>query len=83
MTKKTHSFSKKYGECAKRSLRTFLQAFTAMLITSLAGAQYENDNALCAVISGAITAAIAAGLAAVMNMNGGDGECSLSKDETE
>ncbi len=83
MTKKTHEFSKKYGECARRSLRTFLQAFTAVLITSLGNAQYENDSAMHAIIGSALTAAIAAGLAAVMNIKGGEAQCCLSKDETE
>lgn len=54
-----------------------------MLITSLNGIQSENADAQSAIIRGALTAAIAAGFAAVMNLKEGEELCCHSKEETE
>ncbi|MBQ7131139.1 MAG: hypothetical protein IJO29_01070 [Oscillospiraceae bacterium] len=83
MMKRIYKFLQKHSECIKRTLRTFFQAFAAMLITSLSGIQSENADAQSAIIRGALTAAIAAGFAAVMNLNGGEEICCHSKEETE
>lgn len=56
-------------DCAKRSAKTFFQAFAAVLLTTLCNAEYANSGAETTIVKGALTAAIAAGICAVMNIN--------------
>lgn len=62
-------FISKQNDCAKRSAKTFFQAFAAVLLTTLGNAEYAGENAQTAIVKGALTAAIAAGICAVMNIN--------------
>lgn len=72
MMNRIYSFFAARSDCAKRSFKTFFQAFAAVLITSLSSAQPDSPDAQSAIVKSALTAAIAAGIAALMNMKRGE-----------
>lgn len=66
---KFRKFISNQKDCAKRSAKTFFQAFAAVLLTTLCNAEYVSADAETTIVKGALTAAIAAGICAVMNIN--------------
>ncbi len=60
-------------EWLRRALRTFLQAalgFVAANLTAyISGVDFSNKDVISSVIIGLVTSSIAAGIAAVMNIN--------------
>ena len=56
------------GETTKRALRTFAQAFVAFLVAGLPLLDWTDTSAIKAAGVGLLISAIAAGIAAVMNL---------------
>lgn len=56
-----------------RTVRTFLQAALSYMLVNLAAADFtENESSIRTVVLGLIISSVAAGLAAVMNLEKGD-----------
>lgn len=66
----------KYMETLRRALRTFLQAAVGYVVTNVAiiTAGYQEGTLTKAIIVGFVGSAVAAGLAAVMNLPPKDDE---------
>ena len=57
-----------------RAFRTFLQAALSYMLVNLAAADFSGDtDAAKTVLTGLLVSSVAAGLAAVMNLEKGDG----------
>jgi hypothetical protein len=74
-------------EWLRRALRTFVQAITgyiaANLVCTVAGIEISDGNELKVAIIGLIGSAIAAGVAAVMNIIPLNNNANTDKEETE
>lgn len=57
-------------EPVKRALRTFVQAVAGYIVVNVVTLDFSSNNA----VKGFIIAAIAAGIAAAMNINGGSND---------
>lgn len=56
------------SDTSKRALRTFLQAFFAYLVTAIPLVEWSDTSMIKATGIGVLLAAVAAGVAAVMNL---------------
>ncbi len=64
----------KYRETIRRAIRTFAQAAVGYIVANIALIKWDDAGALKTTVAAVITTAIAAGLAAVMNLPGGKDE---------
>lgn len=75
------------SDTSKRALRTFLQAFFAYLVTAIPLVEWSDTSMMKATGIGVLLAAVAAGIAAVMNLeyvpNGKPADVEIDNSETE
>lgn len=64
----------RYKETIRRAIRTFAQAAVGYIVANLALIKWDDPGALKTTVTAVITTAVAAGLAAVMNLPGGNDE---------
>lgn len=75
------------NDTSKRALRTFLQAFFAYLVTAIPLVEWSDTSMIKATGIGVLLAAVAAGVAAVMNLeqvpNGKPADAEIDSGEVE
>lgn len=59
-------------ETVQRTLRTFIQAAIAYIVANIALVDFSDKSILKSAVVGLITSALAAGIAAVMNLEKAD-----------